>query len=51
MMLSSLDFNRYTPRVYILSQGDSLSAQKALALESSKAAGRFLSTVRNRSFN
>lgn len=35
-LLSSIDFSRYTPRTYIVSDGDHLSAQKAAALESSK---------------
>ncbi|KAI0930423.1 hypothetical protein AcW1_009120 [Taiwanofungus camphoratus] len=38
MLLSSLDFSRYCPRMYIISEGDTLSAQKALSLESVKAA-------------
>jgi hypothetical protein len=37
-LLSSVDFSRYTPRTYILSEGDHLSAQKAMALESEKFA-------------
>ncbi|THH20396.1 hypothetical protein EW146_g944 [Bondarzewia mesenterica] len=36
-MMSSLDFSRYTPRTYIVSQGDILSVQKAQALEFLKA--------------
>jgi len=32
-LLSSLDFSRYTPRTYIVSDGDTLSAQKARSLE------------------
>lgn len=35
-LLGSLDFSRYTPRTYIVSQGDLLSVQKAIALEASK---------------
>ncbi|KAF8070498.1 glycosyltransferase family 1 protein [Lyophyllum atratum] len=35
-LVSALDFSRYTPRTYIISQGDDLSARKALSLESSK---------------
>jgi hypothetical protein len=35
-MLSALDFSRYTPRIYIISEGDSLSAEKATALEEQK---------------
>ncbi|KAI0093060.1 oligosaccharide biosynthesis protein Alg14-like protein [Irpex rosettiformis] len=36
-LLSSLDFARYSPRTYIVSCGDTLSAKKAVALESLKA--------------
>lgn len=36
--MSALDFSRYTPRTYLVSEGDSLSAQKAIALERLKAA-------------
>lgn len=32
-LLSNVDFSRYTPRTYIISEGDNLSAQKAMALE------------------
>jgi beta-1,4-N-acetylglucosaminyltransferase len=35
--VSALDFSRYTPRTYLVSEGDSLSAQKAIALEGLKA--------------
>jgi len=35
-LLSSLDFTRYTPRTYFISEGDHLSAQKAIALEQTK---------------
>lgn len=35
-LVSALDFSRYTPRIYIISEGDSLSAEKAVALESRK---------------
>ncbi|KAJ7251492.1 glycosyltransferase family 1 protein [Mycena haematopus] len=35
-LISALDFNRYTPRTYIISDGDSFSAEKAHNLESSK---------------
>lgn len=45
-MLSSLDFTRYSPRIYYISQGDSLSERKALALEASKAAAYRSHTVR-----
>ncbi|PCH43653.1 glycosyltransferase family 1 protein [Wolfiporia cocos MD-104 SS10] len=38
-LLSCLDFSRYYPRTYIISDGDAFSAQKAIALETSKAAG------------
>jgi beta-1,4-N-acetylglucosaminyltransferase len=37
-LLRALDFDRYTPRTYILSQGDHLSASKANELELSKSA-------------
>jgi len=36
-LVSALDFSRYTPRTYILSEGDHLSEQKAVALEQLKA--------------
>ncbi|KAG1732217.1 glycosyltransferase family 1 protein [Suillus paluster] len=36
-LVSALDFSRYTPRTYIISEGDVLSARKALALEHLKA--------------
>jgi len=32
-LVSSLNFNRYTPRTYIISQGDTLSMKKAEVLE------------------
>jgi beta-1,4-N-acetylglucosaminyltransferase len=35
-LLSDVDFSRYTPRTYIISEGDNLSTQKAIALELSK---------------
>ena len=37
-LLRPLDFGRYTPRTYILSQGDHLSTSKANELELSKSA-------------
>ncbi|KAI9449794.1 glycosyltransferase family 1 protein [Lactarius psammicola] len=37
-LVSTLDFSRYTPRTYLVSEGDSLSATKAIALERLKAA-------------
>ncbi|KAI9455323.1 glycosyltransferase family 1 protein [Lactarius psammicola] len=37
-LVSTLDFSRYTPRTYLVSEGDSLSAMKAIALERLKAA-------------
>ncbi|KAF8502372.1 glycosyltransferase family 1 protein [Russula emetica] len=37
-LVSALDFSRYTLRTYLVSEGDSLSAQKAIALERLKAA-------------
>ncbi|KAF8135461.1 glycosyltransferase family 1 protein [Boletus edulis] len=36
-LTSSLDFSRYSPRIYIVSEGDTLSASKAVSLEHSKA--------------
>ncbi|KAJ6586985.1 glycosyltransferase family 1 protein [Mycena vulgaris] len=36
-LISALDFTRYSPRTYVVSQGDALSAQKASELELSKA--------------
>ncbi|KAJ6593963.1 oligosaccharide biosynthesis protein Alg14-like protein, partial [Mycena capillaripes] len=36
-LISALDFTRYSPRTYVISEGDSLSAQKAAELELSKA--------------
>ncbi|KAF5317209.1 hypothetical protein D9611_003823 [Ephemerocybe angulata] len=36
-MISGLDFHRYQPRIYYVSEGDTLSANKAIALEKSKA--------------
>lgn len=36
LLLSSLNFDRYTPRKYIVSEGDAFSAQKAVELESQK---------------
>ncbi|KAG7099754.1 hypothetical protein E1B28_001567 [Marasmius oreades] len=32
-LLSAVDFDRYTPRVYVVSEGDTLSVQKARDLE------------------
>lgn len=40
-LVSTLDFARYTPRLYIISEGDSLSAQKAYDLEKSKSLNVF----------
>lgn len=37
MLLSALDFHRYSPRTYITSEGDALSARKVAALELSRA--------------
>lgn len=36
-LVSALDFSRYTPRTYIVSEGDHLSERKAVALERLKA--------------
>ena len=38
-LVSALDFARYTPRTYIISYGDALSAQKARELEERKRVG------------
>lgn len=38
-LASALDFSRYHPRVYIVSDGDTLSAQKAVDLEHQYADG------------
>ena len=35
-LVSALDFTRYTPRTYIVSEGDTLSAQKAVDLEKAR---------------
>ncbi|KAF8210339.1 glycosyltransferase family 1 protein [Mycena galopus ATCC 62051] len=35
-LVSALDFNRYSPRTYVISDGDSFSAKKAHELETSK---------------
>ncbi|KAI0000359.1 oligosaccharide biosynthesis protein Alg14 like-domain-containing protein [Russula vinacea] len=37
-LVSALDFSRYTPRTYLVSEGDTLSAQKAVTLERLKTA-------------
>ena len=37
-LVSALDFSRYTPRTYLVSEGDSLSAQKVVTLERLKTA-------------
>ncbi|KAG1839034.1 glycosyltransferase family 1 protein [Suillus subalutaceus] len=42
-LASALDFGRYSPRTYIVSEGDAFSAQKALALEHLKATDDTLS--------
>ncbi|RPD53546.1 glycosyltransferase family 1 protein [Lentinus tigrinus ALCF2SS1-6] len=38
ILVSALNFDRYVPRTYIISEGDTLSMQKAVELESAKAA-------------
>ncbi|KAF8602144.1 oligosaccharide biosynthesis protein Alg14 like protein [Ceratobasidium sp. AG-I] len=38
-LVSSLEFEKYSPRTYIISEGDSLSAKKAHALETLKKPG------------
>ncbi|THU95652.1 glycosyltransferase family 1 protein [Dendrothele bispora CBS 962.96] len=45
-LLSTLDFQRYSPRLYIISEGDHLSAQKARTLEASKTSTSQLLSVR-----
>jgi beta-1,4-N-acetylglucosaminyltransferase len=37
MLTSGLDFSRYSPRIYIVSEGDTLSTNKVVSLEHSKA--------------
>ncbi|EPT05039.1 hypothetical protein FOMPIDRAFT_159659 [Fomitopsis schrenkii] len=49
-LLSALDFNRYSPRTYIISAGDNLSTSKAIALELSKAAGSAAHSGKNRCY-
>jgi beta-1,4-N-acetylglucosaminyltransferase len=44
-LLEAVDFTRYTPRVYFVSDGDTLSVQKAIALEARK--GSAYSSPRN----
>lgn len=44
-LVSALDFVRYSPRTYIVSEGDALSARKALALEHIKAIDHVFSDV------
>lgn len=46
-LVSSLDFNRYTPRTYVVSEGDAFSARKALALEHIKSSDAVTSHVRD----
>ncbi|MBW0467922.1 hypothetical protein O181_007637 [Austropuccinia psidii MF-1] len=41
-LLMGLPFDRYTPRTYIISSGDSISKAKVLELEQSKGQGDFL---------
>ena len=38
-LLVQLDFARYSPRVYLVSSGDTLSVDKALELEAYKGVG------------
>jgi len=49
-LVSSLEFTRYSPRIYIVSSGDSLSAEKARVLETSKASGSSPGNVKCRLF-
>ncbi|EGN99879.1 glycosyltransferase family 1 protein [Serpula lacrymans var. lacrymans S7.3] len=37
-LASALDFSRYSPRTYLISEGDTLSIQKAVSLETLKSA-------------
>lgn len=39
-LLSGLDFERYEPRVYLVSAGDTMSLHKLRTLEQTKAAGQ-----------
>lgn len=48
MLTSGLDFSRYSPRIYIVSEGDTLSASKAVSLERSKASCSLPITVSSR---
>ncbi|KAJ7587973.1 glycosyltransferase family 1 protein [Mycena floridula] len=41
-LVSALDFQGYTPRTYLVSEGDTFSAPKALALEAAKHGTHFL---------
>lgn len=43
-LVSALDFNRYVPRKYIISEGDTLSARKAKEIEESKTGSQVVST-------
>lgn len=44
-LVSALDFDRYYPRKYFVSQGDILSAKKAIALESDRASASLSSST------
>lgn len=44
-LVSALDFSRYTPRTYLISEGDNLSLQKATLLELSKSVDSVALTV------
>ncbi|KIJ18827.1 glycosyltransferase family 1 protein [Paxillus involutus ATCC 200175] len=46
MLTSALDLTRYAPRTYIISEGDTLSAKKAIALESHLKAAEATSDYR-----
>lgn len=39
-LLSTLDFERYTPRVYFVTAGDNMSLTKLCTLEQTKDTGR-----------
>ncbi|KAF9012376.1 glycosyltransferase family 1 protein [Cyathus striatus] len=49
-LLAALDFQRYSPRTYIVSEGDNLSSQKAVALEFSMNTGETTPLSENSTF-
>lgn len=44
-LLTALDFERYTPRIYFVSEGDNLSVRKAVELERRKSSPQDQDTV------